>query len=257
MMLGPRRGLPPPMPVATAMYCLPSTENELGGARMPELVGNCQSALPVVASAAMNDPEFSPKNTSPEAVERTPADAVAAGQRIARAARLDVGAVEYLETPDGRRVFYDINANSNLRPSVAAAFGFDPFERVSGAQASLLDSLRDQLEYLTLTPRQRVIADEVLGNLDQDGFLGASADEIKRAYRKAAAANHPDRNQGDAEAVERFKEAAEAYEVLSDQDKKAQYDRFGHAGVGGAAGGSQGFGGGMNMEDIFEQFGRK
>ena len=55
---------------------------------------------------------------------------------------------------------------------------FDPFERVSGAQASLLDSLRDQLEYLTLTPRQRVIADEVLGNLDQDGFLGASADEI-------------------------------------------------------------------------------
>ena len=59
-----------------------------------------------------------------------PADAVETATRIVRAAGLDVGGIEYLETPDGRRVFYDINANSNLRPSVAAAFGFDPFERV-------------------------------------------------------------------------------------------------------------------------------
>lgn len=68
-------------------------------------------------------PEFYPY---PE----VPADAVATAQRIVRAIGLDVGGIEYLETPDGRRVFYDINANSNLRPSVAAAFGFDPFERV-------------------------------------------------------------------------------------------------------------------------------
>jgi glutathione synthase/RimK-type ligase-like ATP-grasp enzyme len=59
-----------------------------------------------------------------------PRDAVETAKRIVRAARLDVGGIEYLETEDGRRVFYDINANSNLRPSVAAAWGFDPFERV-------------------------------------------------------------------------------------------------------------------------------
>ncbi|MFN7915503.1 MAG: hypothetical protein U0Q55_09190 [Vicinamibacterales bacterium] len=68
-------------------------------------------------------PEFYPY---PE----VPAEAVETATRIVREARLDVGGIEYLETPDGRRVFYDINANSNLRPSVAAAFGFDPFERV-------------------------------------------------------------------------------------------------------------------------------
>jgi hypothetical protein len=59
-----------------------------------------------------------------------PREAVATARRIAGAARLDIGGIEYLDTLDGRRVFYDINANSNLRPSVAAAFGFDPFERV-------------------------------------------------------------------------------------------------------------------------------
>jgi len=59
-----------------------------------------------------------------------PSKAVETAKRIVRAARLDVGGIEYLETPDGRRVFYDVNANSNLRPSVAAAFGLEPFERV-------------------------------------------------------------------------------------------------------------------------------
>lgn len=84
----------------------------------------------------------------------------------------------------------------------------------------------------------------------------ASADEIKKAYRKIALKYHPDRNEGDAAAEEKFKEAAEAYDVLSDQQKKAQYDRFGHAGMGGAAGGFGGGGqGGMRMEDIFENFG--
>jgi molecular chaperone DnaJ len=82
----------------------------------------------------------------------------------------------------------------------------------------------------------------------------AAADEIKKAYRKVAMQFHPDRNPGDKAAEEKFKEAAEAYEVLSDADKKAQYDRFGHAGVNGN--GRGGFGGGSgNMEDIFSQFG--
>lgn len=81
----------------------------------------------------------------------------------------------------------------------------------------------------------------------------ASADEIKKAYRKMAIKYHPDKNPDDKAAEEKFKEAAEAYEVLSDPNKRARYDQFGHAGVGGASGG--GFGGGMNMEDIFSQFG--
>lgn len=82
----------------------------------------------------------------------------------------------------------------------------------------------------------------------------ASADEIKKAYRKVAMQFHPDRNPGDKSAEEKFKEAAEAYEILSDVDKRAKYDRFGHQAFGpGMSGG--GFGGGMNMDDIFSQFG--
>ncbi len=81
----------------------------------------------------------------------------------------------------------------------------------------------------------------------------ATVEEIKKAYRKKAIQYHPDKNPGDHQAEEKFKEAAEAYEVLSDQSKRARYDQFGHAGMGGAAGG--GFGGGMSMEDIFSQFG--
>lgn len=80
----------------------------------------------------------------------------------------------------------------------------------------------------------------------------ASADEIKKAYRKVAMQYHPDRNEGDKAAEEKFKEAAEAYEVLSDADKKSQYDRFGHAGL--KNNGRGGFGN-MNTEDIFSQFG--
>lgn len=82
----------------------------------------------------------------------------------------------------------------------------------------------------------------------------ATADEIKKAYRKKAIEFHPDKNPGDKQAEEKFKEAAEAYEVLSDPQKRQRYDQFGHAGVGGAAGGG-GFGGGMSMDDIFSHFG--
>ena len=84
----------------------------------------------------------------------------------------------------------------------------------------------------------------------------ASADEIKKAYRKVAMQYHPDKNPGDKSAEEKFKAAAEAYEILSNPDKKQRYDQYGHAGVSGASGGGQGgFGGGMRMEDIFENFG--
>lgn len=85
----------------------------------------------------------------------------------------------------------------------------------------------------------------------------ASSDEIKKAYRQAAIKYHPDKNPGDKVAEEKFKEAAEAYDVLSNPDKRARYDQFGHAGMSGATGG--GFGGGFSgfgsMEDIFERFG--
>ncbi len=81
---------------------------------------------------------------------------------------------------------------------------------------------------------------------------GANQTEIKKAYRKVAMKYHPDRNPGDKGAEEKFKEAAEAYEVLSNPDKRSQYDRFGHAGMSGAGGFS---GGGMRMEDIFSNFG--
>ena len=85
--------------------------------------GSCELPSPERDRIAAPPVEFYP---FPE----VPPDAVDVASRIARAARLDVGGIEYMDTEDGRRVFYDINANSNLRPSVAAAFGFDPFERV-------------------------------------------------------------------------------------------------------------------------------
>ena len=85
----------------------------------------------------------------------------------------------------------------------------------------------------------------------------AGEDEIKKAYRKLAIKYHPDKNPDDKSAEEKFKEAAEAYEVLSNAEKRQRYDQFGHAGVGGASGnGGGGYGGGgMNMDDIFSQFG--
>ncbi len=93
--------------------------------------GVCEVPAPVEAAPV----EFFP-------YPDVPREAVETATRIVRAARLDVGGIEYLDTDDGRRVFYDINANSNLRPSVAAAFGFDPFERV-------VDFLARQLRLLT------------------------------------------------------------------------------------------------------------
>jgi molecular chaperone DnaJ len=82
----------------------------------------------------------------------------------------------------------------------------------------------------------------------------ASAEEIKKAYRKQALKFHPDKNPGDHTAEEKFKEAAEAYEVLSDPTKRQRYDQFGHAGLGGTSG-FGGFSGGMSIDEIFRHFG--
>ncbi|MCK0131496.1 molecular chaperone DnaJ [Flavobacteriaceae bacterium F08102] len=82
----------------------------------------------------------------------------------------------------------------------------------------------------------------------------ASTSEIKKAYRRKAIKYHPDKNPNNKEAEEKFKKAAEAYEVLSNPEKRAKYDQFGHAAFEGGQGGG-GFGGGMNMDDIFSQFG--
>ena len=87
----------------------------------------------------------------------------------------------------------------------------------------------------------------------------ATVEEIKKAYRKKAIQYHPDKNPGDKEAEEKFKEAAEAYDVLSNPEKRSRYDQFGHAGVSGAAGNGGPFGGfsgeSMSMDDIFSMFG--
>ena len=98
-----------------------------------------------------------------------------------------------------------------------------------------------------------------MGKRDYYEILGvsktATADEIKKAYRQKAIQYHPDKNPGDKASEEKFKEAAEAYEVLSDQQKRQRYDQFGHAGVGSSAAGGGFGGGGMSMEDIFAHFG--
>ena len=95
-----------------------------------------------------------------------------------------------------------------------------------------------------------------MAKLDYYKVLGveknASADDIKRAYRRLAIKYHPDKNPGDKEAEEKFKECAEAYEVLSDADKRKQYDQFGHEGLRGS--GMHDFSR-MNVEDIFSMFG--
>ena len=98
---------------------------------------------------------------------------------------------------------------------------------------------------VTEEPQRAVAIQTMSAKRDYYEVLGvgreASADDVKGAYRKIALKNHPDRNPGDAEAEARFKEAAEAYAVLSDSEKRQRYDRFGHAGVDGAGLGGRGF----------------
>jgi len=97
-----------------------------------------------------------------------------------------------------------------------------------------------------------------MGKRDYYDILGvskdASSEELKKAYRKMALKYHPDKNPNNKEAEEKFKEAAEAYEVLSNPDKRQRYDQFGHSGVGGASG-FGGAGAHMSMDDIFSHFG--
>ena len=96
-----------------------------------------------------------------------------------------------------------------------------------------------------------------MGKRDYYEVLGvskeATKDEIKKAYRKQALKYHPDKNPGDKKSEENFKEAAEAYEVLSNNEKKARYDRYGHAGMGNNGAGFSGQG--MTVDDIFSSFG--
>lgn len=98
-----------------------------------------------------------------------------------------------------------------------------------------------------------------MGKRDYYDILGitrsSTAEEIKKAYRKMAIKYHPDKNPGDKKSEDNFKEAAEAYEVLSNSDKKKRYDQYGHAGGAASANGGGYGGGNMNMEDIFSQFG--
>ena len=132
-----------------------------GIVRMEFLGGELLYAMRVVAHGRFNlcpAPACNPEHGATEfyAYREVPGQAVAWGKRIVAAAKLDVGGIEYLETRDGRLVFYDINANSNLRPSVAQAFGFDPFERVVDFLASEMRAYEGFLRFAGLRGRIEV-----------------------------------------------------------------------------------------------------